>query len=71
MVPKSGSWFSYNSERIGQGRENAKAYLTENPDVAVRIEALIRQNAGLTAGERVVVDGPDELLDGDRVVVVE
>ena len=45
MVEKSGSWFSYNSERIGQGRENAKAYLKEHPDVAARIEAMIRQDA--------------------------
>ncbi|MCH7831288.1 MAG: recombinase RecA [Proteobacteria bacterium] len=51
IIEKSGSWFSYNSERIGQGRENAKAYLNENPDVADRIEALIRQAAGLKGGD--------------------
>jgi len=64
IIEKSGSWFSYNSERIGQGRENAKAYLTENPDVAVRIEALIRQNAGLTAGD--MMAGPDENKGDDE-----
>jgi recombination protein RecA len=42
IVEKSGSWFSYDSIRIGQGRENAKAYLKENPDVAARIERAIR-----------------------------
>ena len=47
IVEKSGSWFSYGSERIGQGRENAKQYLVQNPDAAARIEAQIRQNAGL------------------------
>ena len=47
IVEKSGSWFSYDSQRIGQGRENAKAFLAENPDVAGRIEAAIRENAGL------------------------
>src|ERR1700722_5327624 len=47
IVEKSGSWFSYGSERIGQGRENAKQYLIQNPDAAARIEAQIRQNAGL------------------------
>jgi recombination protein RecA len=47
IVEKSGSWFSYGSERIGQGRENAKQYLLQNPDAAARIEAQIRQNAGL------------------------
>ena len=42
MVEKSGAWFSYDSVRIGQGRENAKVYLKENPDVARRIENAIR-----------------------------
>jgi recombination protein RecA len=49
ILEKSGSWFSYNSERIGQGRENAKAYLKEHPEAAKQIEALIRQNAGLVS----------------------
>src|ERR1700726_1061656 len=49
VVEKSGSWFSYDSQRIGQGRENAKAFLKQNPDIAARIEATIRQNAGLIA----------------------
>src|SRR5579871_1469395 len=47
IVEKSGAWFSYGSERIGQGRENVKQYLIQNPDAAARIEAQIRQNAGL------------------------
>jgi recombination protein RecA len=42
LVEKSGAWFSYDSVRIGQGRENAKVYLKENPDVAERIEKAIR-----------------------------
>jgi recombination protein RecA len=49
MVEKSGSWFSYDSQRLGQGRENAKAFLRENPDIANKIEAAIRQNAGVVA----------------------
>ncbi|MGF1639336.1 MAG: recombinase RecA [Rhodospirillales bacterium] len=49
IVEKSGSWFSYGSQRIGQGRENAKGYLKANPAVAAEIEAQIRQNAGLVA----------------------
>jgi recombination protein RecA len=49
VVEKSGAWFSYDSQRIGQGRENAKAFLKANPDVAVKIETAIRQNAGLIA----------------------
>jgi recombination protein RecA len=50
IVEKSGSWFSFDSERIGQGRENAKAYLKEHPETAEKIERAIRQNAGLLAG---------------------
>ncbi|CAA0098984.1 Protein RecA [Starkeya nomas] len=49
VVEKSGAWFSYDSQRLGQGRENAKNFLRQNPEVAGRIEATIRQNAGLIA----------------------
>jgi recombination protein RecA len=49
IVEKSGAWFSYDSQRLGQGRENAKTFLRENPDLATRIETSIRQNAGLLA----------------------
>jgi recombination protein RecA len=49
IVEKSGSWFSHGSERIGQGRENAKQYLKDHPDRAADIEAKIRQNAGLVS----------------------
>ena len=51
IVEKSGSWFSFDSERIGQGRENAKQFLKEHPLVAEKIERAIRQNAGLIAGQ--------------------
>jgi recombination protein RecA len=47
VVEKSGSWFSYDSQRIGQGRENAKQFLKDNPDVANAIEAAVRQNSGI------------------------
>src|SRR5262249_37487286 len=47
IVEKSGAWFSYNGERIGQGRENTKAFLKEHPKLAADIEKAIRQNAGL------------------------
>jgi recombination protein RecA len=49
VVEKSGAWFSYDSTRLGQGRENSKAFLRQNPEMAARIEADIRQNAGLIA----------------------
>ena len=67
MVEKSGSWFSYNSERIGQGRENAKAYLKEHPDIAARIEAMIRQDGGLTSGDAMTGNQDDGAEDGDEV----
>jgi recombination protein RecA len=49
VVEKSGSWFSFDGERIGQGREAARKFLTENTDIAAKIETTIRQNAGLIA----------------------
>jgi recombination protein RecA len=47
IIEKSGSWYSFDGNRIGQGRENAKNFLETNKDVSARIEGLIRQNAGL------------------------
>jgi len=64
VVEKSGSWFSYDSERIGQGRENAKQYLKEHTDVADRIELAIRTNAGLVS-EAMMVRADDETADAD------
>ena len=49
VMEKSGSWYSYDSQRIGQGRENAKGFLKDNPDIAAKIEIAIRQNSGLIA----------------------
>ena len=49
IVEKSGSWFSYDGQRIGQGRENAKAFLKEHPEIADDIDLKVRQNAGLVA----------------------
>ena len=51
IVEKSGSWYSYDGDRIGQGRENAKTFLKQNPDVAQAIEQAIRANAGLIAAK--------------------
>src|SRR5205814_6073596 len=49
IVEKSGAWFSHDSQRLGQGRENAKQFLKDNPGIASAIEKAIRQNAGLIA----------------------
>ena len=51
VVEKSGAWFSYDSQRLGQGRENAKTFLKDNPEIASEIEGKIRQNAGLLMAE--------------------
>jgi recombination protein RecA len=49
VVEKSGAWFSFDSQRLGQGRENAKSFLKSNPEAALRIEKAIRENSGLIA----------------------
>ncbi len=64
VVEKSGAWFSYDSQRIGQGRENAKAFLKANPDIATKIEAAVRQNAGLIA-EQILAAESEEDKDDD------
>jgi recombination protein RecA len=64
VVEKSGAWFSYDSQRIGQGRENVKTFLNQNPDVANRIEAQVRQNAGLIA--EAIMAGESEKDDDDE-----
>jgi recombination protein RecA len=66
VVEKSGAWFSYDSQRIGQGRENAKQFLKDNPDIANRIEAAVRQNAGLIA-EAILQGESEKDDDGDEV----
>jgi recombination protein RecA len=60
VVEKSGAWFSYEGNRIGQGRENAKAFLKENPKVATAIEKAIRQNAGLIVDKLLIEEQDGE-----------
>jgi recombination protein RecA len=48
IVEKSGTWFSFNGERLGQGRENAKQFLKDNPDTFKTMEDLVRKELGLT-----------------------
>ncbi len=57
IVEKSGSWFSYDGQRIGQGRENAKTFLREHPEVADKIEHAIRANAGVLSGALMDAEG--------------
>ena len=68
IIEKSGSWYSYNSERIGQGRENARRFLAENPKITAEIEARVRENAGLIAEDMLAgsldADGKDKAANG-------
>ena len=70
VVEKSGAWFSYDSQRIGQGRENAKTFLKANPDMAAKIEAAMRQNSGLIA-EKILAGEKEEADDDERGVIAD
>ena len=63
VVEKSGAWYSYDSVRIGQGRENAKVFLKANPDMANKIEAQVRANSGLIA--EAIMAGEESDKDDD------
>jgi recombination protein RecA len=63
IVEKSGAWISYDGQRIGQGRENAKAFLKENPNIADALEKAVRANAGLIVDKMLTEPGP-VALDG-------
>ena len=65
LIEKSGAWISYGGTRIGQGRENAKQYLKENPQVANAIEKAIRQNAGLIVDKMLAAPEEGEAPDAD------
>ncbi|MFN0042219.1 MAG: recombinase RecA [Alphaproteobacteria bacterium] len=65
VVEKSGAWFSFDGQRIGQGRENAKAYLKAHPEMAAKIEAAIRANAGLVANA--MMGTPEDSEGGSAV----
>ncbi|EAQ35987.1 recombinase A [Nitrobacter sp. Nb-311A] len=65
IVEKSGAWFSYDSQRMGQGRENAKAFLRANPDITAKVEMAIRQNSGLIA-EQILAGSPERETDDDE-----
>jgi recombination protein RecA len=70
LVEKSGAWFSYDSQRLGQGRENAKAFLKSNPDITSKIEIAIRQNSGLIA-EQILAGTAERDADGEEEAAEE
>jgi recombination protein RecA len=63
IIEKSGSWFSYDSTRIGQGRENVRDFLKSNPDVAAAIEKAVRASTTKIADELMGAPEPDEGQD--------
>lgn len=65
IIEKSGAWFSYDSKRIGQGRENVKQFLKENPDVAAEIEKKIRDNKADVATELMGASSNDDAEESD------
>lgn len=62
VIEKAGSWYSYNSQRLGQGREATRAFLKENPEITAQIEKAIRENSGLVA---------DAMIGGGEAAVAE
>ncbi|WP_338634738.1 recombinase RecA [Spirobacillus cienkowskii] len=73
IIQKSGTWFTYNGERLGQGRENAKEYLREHPETMAKIEAAVRAKANLlkaqTSGEQNVSDEQTKSLPGSTAAL--
>ncbi len=65
IIEKSGAWFSFDDQRIGQGRENAKQFLKDNPDIAAKIETLPRENAGVLAGKMEISSPGEDSGDGE------
>jgi recombination protein RecA len=56
IIEKSGTWYSYEGERMGQGRENVKTFLEENPDISAAIEIAVRESAGLKIDQALIKD---------------
>jgi recombination protein RecA len=63
LVEKSGSWFAYDGQRIGQGRENAKQFMRDNPEIAAKLENSIRMKAGVVADAMLTGPDADEAAD--------
>jgi recombination protein RecA len=66
IIDKSGSWFSYGDLRLGQGRENAKTFIRENPELSAEIEAKVRKALGIGPPELKVIEGGDEKDGGKK-----
>ncbi|MFL2964503.1 MAG: recombinase RecA [Methylophilaceae bacterium] len=60
LIEKAGAWYSYNGEKIGQGKDNVREYLKQNPDISKSLEDQIRSNANLANSKMIVENQPDE-----------
>jgi recombination protein RecA len=59
IIDKAGTWFSYGEERLGQGRENVKKFLEQNPEMMAEIELKVRRELGLLRGEEPAAETPE------------
>src|ERR1700676_4891204 len=64
IVEKSGAWYSYSGERIGQGRENTRAFLKDHPEVFIKLDAQVRQKLGIGAANQKAAEIPEVPADG-------
>jgi recombination protein RecA len=65
IVDKSGAWYGYNGNRIGQGKDNVREYLKENPAIALEIENGIRENQGVVSRAAAFTASPEEAADAE------
>lgn len=71
IIKKSGAWYSYDDQKIGQGRDNARLFLKDNPDIAEKIDSIIRNDENIKKSIKSESDRSDELDDIDEDVVAE
>jgi len=65
IVEKSGAWFSYDSQRLGQGRENSRQFLKDNPEISLQIENGVRESAGLLATDLMIAGGDEDAAESE------
>lgn len=71
IVQKSGSWYAYGDDRLGQGRENAKEFLKENPEIQAEIAQKIREKSGIATNEFVAPNEEDEAMDEELTILLD
>ncbi|MDQ3384842.1 MAG: DNA recombination/repair protein RecA, partial [Actinomycetota bacterium] len=69
IAKKSGAWYTYDGEQLGQGRENAKSFLADTPELMMEIDEKIRRQVGVGLGDQVEVLATDDELDPDDLPI--